>query len=339
MVSIDDFKRETECLYKGEKYSVRDNGAVLRHPIEGKRPRPTDNQWTFGKPNEKNGYMHIGIERVHRIVAIAFIGEPPTPQHVVDHIDTNRRNNRPENLRWVTKLENALNNPITRKRIILACGSIEAFLANPSILNESDVEPDFRWMRTVSASEAQISRERLQSWAKSDKISSGGSLGEWIFNRTNTTAIPEEPALMMSLTPGAAQRIIFLNDKPSEYPCTPQEIGSDPLTTYANNLTSGAIFCRNHNGSFLVERSGVSKDCQSLYVMTKTAYVWRKQENDEYIPIPISELSKDDYSDNELHYSITEVIYKNGLFIHERTTTGFNSKEYIEELLTNSTQE
>lgn len=48
-------------------------------------------------------------------IATAFHGEPPSPQYVVDHIDTNCRNNRPENLRWLTRLENALMNPITRK--------------------------------------------------------------------------------------------------------------------------------------------------------------------------------------------------------------------------------
>ncbi len=28
----------------------------------------------------------------HRIVATAFHGEPPTKEHVVDHMDTNKRN-------------------------------------------------------------------------------------------------------------------------------------------------------------------------------------------------------------------------------------------------------
>lgn len=71
--------------------------------------------------------MEIASVRVHIIVATAFHGPKPTKEHVVDHIDTNRRNNRPDNLRWVTRLENALDNPITRKRIIMRCGSIEAF--------------------------------------------------------------------------------------------------------------------------------------------------------------------------------------------------------------------
>ena len=180
---LDDFEKEVICTYKNETYSVRDNGSVLRHPKTGKKPRPTDNKWTFGKYNDKTGYAEIAGERVHRIVAIAFIGNPPSSQHVVDHIDTNRRNNRPENLRWVTKLENILLNPITAKKVEYLCGSIENFLKDPSILRDNASDPNFSWMRAVSKEEAAASLERFQNWSKNDKPSIGGFLGEWIYNR------------------------------------------------------------------------------------------------------------------------------------------------------------
>ena len=117
-VSLDDFNLVTECYFRHELYSVRDNGAVFRHSSVSKRNRRLDNIWTFGKLNVTTGYLEIASVRVHRIVATAFHGEPPTKDHVVDHIDTNRQNNRPENLRWVTRLENILLNPITIKRIV-----------------------------------------------------------------------------------------------------------------------------------------------------------------------------------------------------------------------------
>ena len=78
MADLEDYKQESECVYKVERYFVRDNGAVLRHPLDGKRPRPTDDSWTFGKLNIKTGYLEIASVRVHRIVATAFHGEPQT---------------------------------------------------------------------------------------------------------------------------------------------------------------------------------------------------------------------------------------------------------------------
>ena len=68
---------------------------------------------------------------------------------MVDHIDSNCRNNRPENLRWLTRLENALKNPATRKKIEYLCGSIEAFLENPSMLNELQGEPNFTTIKAL----------------------------------------------------------------------------------------------------------------------------------------------------------------------------------------------
>ena len=181
MVAIDEYTQEKDCIYKQEHYSVRDNGAVLRHNHKGQNPRPLDNQWTFGKLNEKTGYLGIASVPIHRIVATAFHGEAPTKQHVVDHIDTNKHNNRPENLRWVTRLENVLLNPITAKRIAMVCGSVEAFLENPSMYREKFREPSYSWMERVGAEEARTCLEHLLAWAKSDKKPSGGTLGDWIY--------------------------------------------------------------------------------------------------------------------------------------------------------------
>ena len=38
---IDIFDKVADCEYKGEHYSARDNGAVMRHPKTPNRPRPT----------------------------------------------------------------------------------------------------------------------------------------------------------------------------------------------------------------------------------------------------------------------------------------------------------
>ena len=49
MVNVNSFEKERECFYKDEHYSVRDNGAVLRHARASKRQRKYDDLWTFWK--------------------------------------------------------------------------------------------------------------------------------------------------------------------------------------------------------------------------------------------------------------------------------------------------
>lgn len=58
-----------------------------------------------------SGYLNVWLkgrrEYVHRLVCEAFNGPPPTPEHQVNHKNFNTRDNRPENLEWVTSEENA----------------------------------------------------------------------------------------------------------------------------------------------------------------------------------------------------------------------------------------
>lgn len=68
-------------------------------------------------------YLAVGLYKgnkcstktIHRLVAMSFIDNPEQkPQ--IDHINGNRTDNRSDNLRWVTRLEN-VQNPITIDRI------------------------------------------------------------------------------------------------------------------------------------------------------------------------------------------------------------------------------
>lgn len=336
-VDLDDFNQEKECTYDGEQYSARDNGAVLRQPRPGKRQRSLDAQWTFGKANDKNGYMEIASVRVHRIIATAFHGHPPTPEHVVDHIDTNRRNNRPDNLRWLTRLENVLKNPITMKRIEFACGSIEAFLADPSKLH-GNIDPNFQWMRTVSREEAKACMERMHLWLKNDTPSTSGALGDWVFQPISDqkpfvaprasevpTVARKEPLpaeqrkwnrppeflssysppktfeapsdLVMARTPGAAQRKWRV---PAEFPCCPQEHGHEPIATYAARLATGATFAQNDFSQSIVLAVAMANDRQSLWVMCE-------QVKNAVKP-----------------WSLAQITFENGLYVHTSLGTFFD---------------
>jgi hypothetical protein len=262
------FTQEIKCRYKTEYYSVRDNGSVLRHAPEGKNPRPTDNNWTFGKLNIKTGYLEISSVRVHRIVATAFHGDPPTKEHIVDHKDTNRQNNRPENLRWLTRLENAILNPITAKRIAYVCGTIEAFLNDPSQFRDKFPEPNLNWMQSVTLEEAQISKERLLKWANTNNQSAGYTLDKWIFqNRRNSNSIQEKEVLDKALTPNAVQNGW---KTPSEFLCCPIEHTANPIDSYFKNLKVGEVFLRNKYSESIIMEFAISKDLISLWTICKS---------------------------------------------------------------------
>lgn len=194
MGNIDDYVHEKSCTYRGELYFVRDNGAVLRKTPEGKKQRFLDEQWTFGTKNVSNGYMTIGGHRVHIIVATAFFGEKDSKVYVVDHIDTNRCNNRVENLRWLTKLENILLNEFTRKKIEWICGSVESFLEDPSQLRGYEShDKNFEWMRTVSKEEAANTLRNWKTFLENSKrvYPSGQPIGDWIYG--NKDVHPDNP--------------------------------------------------------------------------------------------------------------------------------------------------
>lgn len=65
-----------------------------------------------------NGYAVISLmneqlnkqrkERVHRLVALTYIGEPPQENYQVNHLDGNKLNNSVSNLQWVSPSENMI---------------------------------------------------------------------------------------------------------------------------------------------------------------------------------------------------------------------------------------
>lgn len=268
MVDLNDFEKECECIYNGEHYVVRDNGAIFRNSRYYNHKRPTDNNWTFGKLNEKKGYLEIASVSIHRIIATAFHGAPPSKEHVVDHIDTNKQNNRPENLRWVTRLENILLNPITVKRIEIACNcSIEEFLDNPSNFSHKFQEPNYKWMCTVSPQEAKITKERLISWSKNDKYPNGRSLGKWIMNRyEHKNNLVNSDFFTNSIHPNSLQKNWKI---PSNFPCCPQELTNNPINSYFLNLVIGKIFSENQYSTSIIVEYALSQGKDILWVLCK----------------------------------------------------------------------
>jgi hypothetical protein len=157
-------------------------------------------------------------------------------------------------------------------------------------------------------------------------------LGKWIFNREVITLPDTRLNYIISKTYNAAQRIVFnFEDKPNEYPSTPQVFEGDPLTAYNERLTNGTTFFRNHNGEYVVVKSGLSRDKRTLFVLTKANYIYQEQINGDWQPVPIAELSEKVF-DKDLFHSIAEVTYEDGLFVHGKAESGFHPTEELEKL-------
>lgn len=332
---IDEFLEVKECEYKGRQYKVRDNGAIMRLPKEGGRLSKWDNIWTFGRVDPHSSYLLIGQERVHRIVCTAFHGEPMGDRNVVDHKDINHQNNRPENLHWVTRLENVLNNPITRAKIELICGSVEAFIANPSLLQGHESEdPNFGWMRRVTPAEAEASYKRWLEWSqkpREERKPKGKGVGEFIytdpdldFSRSwndgrlipefkswahqkaeieaeNRRIYEEQYGLKDSLTPGSKQ---LKWKTPTEFLLCPKGDQARSLQTYLANLVQGMIFTRTQYGD-----GGVVLDCgynpkdDAVYVLT-----FRKQDIEAPFGKP---------------WALCKITLQDGYFVHENKGSFF----------------
>lgn len=293
MTTNDDYVEVRECDYKDEHYSVRDNGAIMRHP-KGTRKRPKDNTWTFGNKTD-DGYMVFCGARVHIIVATAFLGDSPKPGMVVDHIDTNRCNNRPTNLRWLTKLENILLNEYTRSKVEYICGSIENFLNNPQLLfgHESE-DSNFTWMRTVTKEEAQNTLAHLDQLKARKRpmveLPNGVRMSEWVYEsiqqkkreslaiamapRTSRTEPSDgfyegpihnepEPEPEPQPFPTARPLAFQLGWKPyttPDFPCCPNEVSDAPLQDYLNNLEKGKVVISTNYGESLVHEFTICND-------------------------------------------------------------------------------
>lgn len=80
---------------------VRSTGQMLRQ----EQHYGNDKSQPYRRVMLRDGERRANV-RVHRAVALAFIGMPPVGKNEVDHLDGNRSNNAVTNLEWVTSQEN-----------------------------------------------------------------------------------------------------------------------------------------------------------------------------------------------------------------------------------------
>ena len=221
--NINDFTQEKTCTYKGETYSVRDNGAVMRHAKDNERKRKIDDEWTFGKLDDK-GFLRIGGEKINRIVTTAFYGVPPTEQYVVFHKNYNSQDNRANNLNWVTRFEFKILQPNIQSQLRILTGKkIEEILSDISILQAIDA-PNLNWMKGITQSEANKCLEKYIDLKFSTPEEIENLHWNSAENRQRVKTL--NPNLHPSLTPNA---VVEGNMIPSYFPCCPQEKSENPL--------------------------------------------------------------------------------------------------------------
>ncbi len=134
-----------------------------------------------------NGYFRVHIDGVlkyvHQLVLSSFM---PNPQNkpCIDHKDTNRLNNRIENLRWVTHSQNNCN-PITRKHMSENSAWLGKFGSeNPTSKPIVQLSKDGKFIRRWSgAREAQrelgINNGHITACCKGKRKSAGGF--KWVY--------------------------------------------------------------------------------------------------------------------------------------------------------------
>ena len=151
-------------------------------------------------------------------------------------------------------------------------------------------------MRNVSQSEAEYSRQRMLSWAASEKTSTGGRLGDWIFGRVQETVAEPVEELVASKTVGALQRNWRV---PAEFPLCPDTAAEQPLKEYLFRLVKGAVAVISPWGETKVGDVAMTGGDSAIYLLGEHG------------------------EDSIKPWSISKITFEKGMFVHESQGTFF----------------
>lgn len=89
-------------------YSVRSDGVIVGPKGPLKPNRNSLGYYNVSLVRWEGGKRYVKSHAVHRLVALAFVPNARPEATEVNHKDTDKANNRPDNLEWLTSSENKL---------------------------------------------------------------------------------------------------------------------------------------------------------------------------------------------------------------------------------------
>jgi len=177
-----------------------------------------------------------------------------------------------------------LKNPYTRKKVEYLCGSIEAFLDDPSLLRDVSGNPNFEWMRAVTPEEAKQCKARMDIWAGSTSAQQAKPQTQDRLRKSQSQLNPlqpiqkwqaglgREPGLDFAMTPRSAQ---YMWSTEIHFPRCPINIGTDPLDDYVQNTSTGDILAYSDDPEICpkltVNRVEYLKDKNSILILCNRA--------------------------------------------------------------------
>ena len=88
-------------------YTVTEDGRVWTK-VKNRWLRPHDNKYGYIFYSISKGVPEPKTVFAHTLVALKFIGQPPSDKYEIDHINNDKGNNHYSNLQWVTHSYNIL---------------------------------------------------------------------------------------------------------------------------------------------------------------------------------------------------------------------------------------
>lgn len=97
--------KDAPARFDAPAYAISNKGRV-KNKNRNTLLRPAQTGGYLSAPLTRSSTGRVKLELVHRLVAYAFLGEPPEGAPTVDHINGDKQDNRVENLRWLSCKDN-----------------------------------------------------------------------------------------------------------------------------------------------------------------------------------------------------------------------------------------